>query len=379
VVRRRTSDALTVDRVQVGRLFALAQGSIWLATLSGTAFRTGWVLGLLAFAAAVSARSHPGRSVALLVGPAAIIAGVVLLSLSRSQLDVRLGTATSLASEVVPGLLAGVLIWAGRAKPAQGVARASVRFEAPPIGRPLSIALGLAAIAALPVALSFNVAPPNHAIANEGFVSAPIDWRPLDLVPGLALAAVASLLGAVVGSVIGTYAWSRRPIVAGPAALAGAWAAGVISLPLVAAGLGIHLRTGIVCVMGCEAWLRDDQPLGGFAGYAMFVLGSAIVVWPVVLGAGIVIAVATILSSRGVRGSSTPRRSLGRPRLLLLLAAFAGFAVIHGAGIGLMASSGQTGFIPYVSLSLGTAIWLVLLHRAWKQPEPPGEAASLPG
>ena len=102
-------------------------------------------------------------------------------------------------------------------------------------------------------------------------------------------------------------------------------------------------------------------------------------VWPVVLGAGIVIAVATILSSRGVRGSSTPRRSLGRPRLLLLLAAFAGFAVIHGAGIGLMASSGQTGFIPYVSLSLGTAIWLVLLHRAWKQPEPPGEAASLPG
>ena len=216
MVRRRTSDALTVDRVQVGRLFALAQGSIWLATLSGTAFRTGWVLGLLAFAAAVSARSHPGRSVALLVGPAAIIAGVVLLSLSRSQLDVRLGTATSLASEVVPGLLAGVLIWAGRAKPAQGVARASVRFEAPPIGRPLSIALGLAAIAALPVALSFNVAPPNHAIANEGFVSAPIDWRPLDLVPGLALAAVASLLGAVVGSVIGTYAWSRRPIVAGP-------------------------------------------------------------------------------------------------------------------------------------------------------------------
>jgi len=216
-------------------------------------------------------------------------------------------------------------------------------------------------------------------IANEGFVSPPIDWRPLDLWPSLGLAAAASLLAAVVGSVIGTYAWRRRPIVAGPAALAGAWAAGVISLPLVAAGLGIHLRTGIVCVMGCEAWLRDDQPLGGVAGYAMFVLGSAFVVWPVVLGAGIVIAVGTILSSRSVRGSSTPPGSLGRPRLLLLLAAFAGFAVIHGAGIGLTASSQQTGFIPYLSLSIGTAIWLVLLHRTRNRPEPAREAASLPG
>jgi hypothetical protein len=131
--------------------------------------------------------------------------------------------------------------------------------------------------------------------------------------------------------------------------------------------------------MGCEAWLRDDQPLGGFAGYAMFALGSAIVVWPVVLGAGIVIAVASILSSGSVRGSSTPQRSLGRPRLLLLLAAFAGFAVIHGAGVGLMASSQQTGFIPYVSLSLGTAVWLGLLHRAWDRPEPARELASLPG
>ncbi len=168
MARRRTSDALTVDRVQVGRLFALGQGAIWLATLSGTAFRTGWVLGLLAIAAAVSARSHPGRSVALLVGPAAIIAVILFLSLSRSQLDVRVGTATSLASEVLPGLLAGVLVWTGRARPEQGVTGASVRFQTPPIGRPLSIALGLAAIAALPVALSFNMVPPNHANRERG-------------------------------------------------------------------------------------------------------------------------------------------------------------------------------------------------------------------
>jgi len=364
--------------VQVGRLFALTQGAIWLVTLSGTAFRTGWVLGLLAVAATVTARSHPGRSVALLVGPATIITVVLLLSLGRSQFDVRIGTATSLASEALPGLLAGALIWADRARPAQ-VESASGRFKSVPIGRSLSIALGLAAITVLPIALSFNVTPPDDAISNKGFVSGPIDWRPLDLAPSLALAAVASLLSAVGGTVIGTYAWRHRPILAGPAALAAAWAAGVISLPLVAGLLGIHLRTGIVCVMGCEAWLRDDQPFGGLAGYAMFVLGSAVVVWPVVLVAGIVIAVATILSSARVRGSTTPRGSLGRPRLLFLLAAFAGFAVIHGAGIGLTASTQQTGLIPYVCLSLGTAVWLVLMHRAGNRLEPASEATSLPG
>ena len=347
-------------------------------TLSGSTFRTGWVLALFAFAAVVVARSLPGRSVALLVVPAAFITAVLLLSVGRSPLDVRVGTATSLASEVLPGLLAGVLIWAGRAKQAPAAGGASVRFESPEIKRPVAMALGLAAISVVPVALSFNLQP-GSAIANEGFVSPAIDWRPLDLVPSLALAAVACLLAALVGGVIGAYAWSRRPMLAGPAALAGAWAAGVISLPLVAAGLGLHLRTGIVCFMGCEAYLRDDQPLGGFAGYVMFVLGSAFVIWPVVLVAGAVIAVATILSASRVPDSSTPRPPLRRPRVLVLLAAFAAFALIHGAGVGVGAISLQTGLIPYLSLSAGTAIWLVLLHRAWDRPEPAPEVASLAG
>jgi hypothetical protein len=333
--------------------------------LSGTAFRTGWLLALFALAAIASARSHPGRSVTLLAGPSVMIALVLLLSLSRSPFDIRIGTATSLASEVLPGLLGATLIWVARpAAPRVPAVEAELRREAMPTGPPILIALGLAAIAIVPVALSFDLQPPANAIANDAFASPPIDWRPLDLVQSLALAAIVCVLAAVVGSAIGAAAWRRQPIVSGPAALAAAWATGVVSLPLVAAALGIHLRTGIVCVMGCESWLRDDQPLGGFAGYAMFVLGSAIVVWPVVLGVGIVIAIVTIVASRRPRGGELAPQPGGRPRLLLLLGAFAGFAIIHGAGIGLMASTQQIGLVPYVSLSVGTALWIVLLDRS---------------
>jgi hypothetical protein len=353
-------------RLLLGRLLAVVQGAIWFATISGTAFRVGWVFGLLALAAAVAARRLPGRSVLLIIGPTAFVTLTALLSLSRSPFDVTVASISMLGAEALPGLLAGVLIWTARTSSAPQVRRvAQTGTRRIAIRRAPGAAVMLALLSIAPVAASFNLAPPADLIANKRFASPPIDWQPIDIVHALVLAMVAVLVAALVGGIAGGFTWRRSPIWAGIVALATAWAAALGVLPVVAAVVGIHLRTGIVCIFGCEALLREDQPFGGLAAYAEFILGTAALTWPVIGLAAIGIVIMTIMSVRRRSGPTGPATSPSVPiTRLRLVVPLGAFAVIHGAGIAALSSSRQTGLIPYVCLSIGVVIWAAWLHRS---------------
>ena len=55
-----------------------------------------------------------------------------------------------------------------------------------------------------------------------------------------------------------------------------AWMLGILLLPIAAGVLGIPLRSGIVCLFGCTAYLRDDQPLSGVLAYGQLVVASVV-------------------------------------------------------------------------------------------------------
>ena len=56
-------------------------------------------------------------------------------------------------------------------------------------------------------------------------------------------------------------------------------------LPIVANLLGLPLRTGIFCLFGCEANLRDDQPLSGAIAYGQLVFTVVLVAYALLIPA----------------------------------------------------------------------------------------------
>jgi hypothetical protein len=358
-------------RLGLGRTLAIIQGSVWVVTMSGRPLSLGWAFGLLAFAAAIAARRFSKRSAVLLIVPAGILALVWAVSFSRLSRPPQPLEIGQIAALVLPAVLGAILVWT--ASPTPEVQLATPRSDQ----RSISIrggilgAVVLALLSIVPVALSLEMAPPADHLANRGFASGPIDWQPIGPIDAVILSALVVLIAAIVGGAVGALAWRWSRIGSGVSALAIAWATAIVAMPLAAAALGIHLRTGIVCVMGCEALLRDDQPLGGVTAYTEFLMGTAIIVSPIIaLGAiaALVLAVASVRRRNPAEAPQEATRSIAsepppRPRRLVLGSAIAGFAAIHGAGIGLTSSSGQTGLIPYLCLTAGVVAWAVWIDR----------------
>lgn len=359
-----------VPRLLLGRVIAVLQGVIWFVNLNGSSLQAGWLLGLVALGATIAARRLPTRSALLLLAPATLLALVESTSVARSRLPLTALETIQIASLIVPAVLAAALIRPVARRHAADPSTMARNTRSATIRKAVMPAMILAALSVAPVALALEVIPSDVVLANTGWAAGPIDWRPMDPIHAIALSIVVVLAAAVAGGAVGSFALRSGPIWGGVAALTTAWAAAIITLPLAAAALSVHLRTGIVCVMGCEAMLRDDQPLGGPAGYAMFVLGTAIVVWPLVavaVIAAVVGTVAPVLRRRSPEpiprptASSLPASPIIRSHILRATAV-GGFAVAHGAGLALTASSGQNGLVPYVCLSVGVVAWVIWLE-----------------
>jgi hypothetical protein len=230
-----------------------------------------------------------------------------------------------------------------------------------PVRRAVGGAVGLALLSVIPVAWSFLVTPSSTTLANRGFVQGPIDWEPISLPAALALALAVVLIAALVGGSVGGLVWRWRPFAGAAAALVTAWATGILTLPMAAAALGIHLRAGIVCFFGCESLLRDDKPLGGVQAYAEFVLGTLALLQSFVWPALAVLLVLFVLPS-WIRGRAAPRPRL--PRTV----AVAAFAAVQGFPLVWVAATGHGGVVPYLCLSLGIVAWTVWMSRSSRAP-----------
>lgn len=217
-------------------------------------------------------------------------------------------------------------------------------------------AVVLSLLSVVPVASSFLLRPPDRALRNSGWVQGPIDWQPMEPSAAVALACAVVVSSAVVGGLAGGLVWRWRRFAGAAVALTSAWAGGVMTLPVAAAALGVHLRTGIVCVMGCETLLRDDRPFAGPVAYLEFLAGTIFVLWSVVLPALIVLVVVRVLFA-WVRG-----RAAARPRLPLIPSVLA-FAAGHGIALVWTASAGGGGFVPYLSLTIGVVAWATWMDR----------------
>jgi hypothetical protein len=193
-----------------------------------------------------------------------------------------------------------------------GASALATRLPPVPLRRAVGGAVVLALISVIPVAWSFLAMPPSTTLANPRFVQGPIDWQPISFPIALALALVVVVIAALVGGSLGGLTWRWRPFAGAVAALVTAWATGIVTLPMAAAALGVHLRTGIVCFFGCESLLRDDKPLGGAQAYGEFVVGTLAIlqyfVWPAI---GVVVVVFVLPS--WVRGRAAPRPRLPLP------------------------------------------------------------------
>src|SRR6478752_8406288 len=142
------------------------------------------------------------------------------------------------------------------------------------IASAVGAAVALALFSVPPVAWSFLYQPPEWALRNSGFVQGPIDWQPMAPLAAVAVALAVVVPSAVVGGLVGGLAWRWRRFAGASMALASAWATGIIILPLASALLGVHFRTGIVCLMGCESLLRNDSPFGGPMAYVEFLAAT---------------------------------------------------------------------------------------------------------
>jgi hypothetical protein len=238
---------------------------------------------------------------------------------------------------------------------------AAARQTGVPVSSAVAVAVGLALLAVIPVAGSLLVEPSPTTLANSGFAQGPIDWQPISLPAALALALVVVLIAALVGGSLGGLVWRWRRFAGAVGALVTAWATGIVMLPLAAAALGIHLRAGIVCVMGCESLLRDDKPFGGAKAYGEFVVGTLAILWAFVWP-GLLILFAVFVLPWWIRGRAAPR-----PRLPLTIA-IAAFAAVHGFPLLWAAPTGHGGTVPYVCLSLGVVAWTVWMARGSRAP-----------
>jgi hypothetical protein len=132
----------------------------------------------------------------------------------------------------------------------------------------VALAVGLALVSVVPVAWALQIGP-------DSLILEQLDWHPLGTEQVLLLAVGSVIPAGVLGGAIGGLVWTRRQTVAPVVALSVAWITGIVALPLVAAALDIPLRSGIGCLVGCVAHLRDDNPLGGLAAY-----GETLMTWP---------------------------------------------------------------------------------------------------
>jgi hypothetical protein len=202
---------------------------------------------------------------------------------------------------------------------------------------PIRAAVILGLISVVPVAWSLQIAPDPLTLANDGWVAPPIDWRPMGTVAALQLALLSVVPAAILGGSIGGLIWRGYNVIGAFAALTIAWATGITVLPWAASVLGIPLRTGIVCITGCTAYLRDDQPLSGAMAYGSLLSSSLVflIFWLPTL------AFAVLARRWG---------SL----MLGVIGAVMTHAVVHGWAL---TSPGAR--VPYLSLAVGVILWAV--------------------
>lgn len=207
---------------------------------------------------------------------------------------------------------------------------------------PVATAVLLALASILPVAWSLQLVPPASVLANEGFVTPPIEWRPMGWAGAIAMTACAILPAALFAGYAGGLIWRLNRTAGVFTALTLAWLTGIVMLPIAASVLDIPLRTGIACFFSCEANLRDDQPSSGAIAYAELVLGSL----PFLPGLFVPAIVLYI----------------GR-RLRSLAFAFVGVVLAHGlAHVWAITQLVSGALIPYLCLVAGLAVWAYWLQ-----------------
>lgn len=207
---------------------------------------------------------------------------------------------------------------------------------------PVATAVLLAIASVVPVAWSLQLMPPAAVLANEGFVTPAIDWRPMGWAAAATLAACAVIPAALFGGYAGGLIWKLNRAGGALVALALAWVTGIIILPIAANVLDVPLRTGISCLMSCAANLTSDEPSSGALGYAQLVMGSLIALPAQVISAMFLV--------------------LGR-RLRSLAFSFVGVVLAHAlAHAWAIAQVWSGALVPYVSLVLGVAAWTYWLQ-----------------
>jgi len=220
----------------------------------------------------------------------------------------------------------------------------------------VAAAVVLAALSAPLVAWSFLLRPPDWVLRNEGWAQGAIDWRPVAVEGAVALALSGAVPSAVVAGLAGSVVWRWRRFAGAAVALATGWATGIVMLPVAASVLGVHLRTGIVCAMGCEALLRDDRPFGGVSAYAIFLAGTLAFQWSVVAPVLVGLVVLRVLLD-WVRGRPALRP---RPPLIVWVVAF---AVAHGIALVWVVLVTPAAVVPYLLLSAGVVVWASWMDR----------------
>jgi hypothetical protein len=217
-------------------------------------------------------------------------------------------------------------------------------------------AVMLALLSVVPVAWSLMISPTPAVLRNSGFVQGPIDWQPIAPLAALALALTVVVSSAAVVGFLGGLVWRWRRFAGAAAALASAWAVGIVALPMAAAALGVHLRTGIVCVMGCEVMLHDDRPFAGPIAYGEFLAATIFFLSSLVSLALIILVVVFVLPS-WVRGRPAARP---RPPLIPSVIVFAG---AHGIVVVWTANATPGGLVAYLFLSAGVVVWTLWMDR----------------
>jgi hypothetical protein len=187
-------------------------------------------------------------------------------------------------------------------------------------------------------------------IVAWSLVQAPADWVQ-DIVhapllgwsDAVTLALCSTVAASLVGGGLGGLLVRRHPVAATLLAIGTAWPVGIAMLSLVAATLGIGLRTGILCIDTCTPSITDQDPLSGLAASVGVVVGSAVfLIFPVAF-AGLVAA--------GAFASRRGNVLVGSALVVAGYGALYFWSLLLGGGPA------------FVCLALGVVAWTVLLHQ----------------
>src|SRR3954453_7515050 len=96
---------------------------------------------------------------------------------------------------------------------------------------PVATAVALGVIALPVVVWTLLIVPAAWQLENKGWVTPPIDWRPMSSLQAVALAAPAVLAAAVLGGWAGGRIIATHPRAGVFAAIGVAWAVGIIVVP----------------------------------------------------------------------------------------------------------------------------------------------------